>query len=169
VDTQSGRVLNTVPVKLGGIDELDIPFLIRSGYYYDVPGPLQGGVGKPHLLALRDFNGDGNALEFVFYFMESCAGPQTMVLGYSQRQDRVILYKFLLRDQSSGKEEAEVWMLRFTFQKPVSPMHWHYEDSYNSGRSIKYDFRYVPARERFEGTKLDTDAATNLRNLERKK
>ncbi len=92
-----------------------------------------------------------------------------MVFGYSQRQDRVILYQFLLRDQSSGKQDAEVWMLRFTFQKPISPMHWRYDDWYNSGDDIKYDFRYVQERERFEGTKLYTDAATNLHNLQDKK
>jgi hypothetical protein len=168
VDTQSRHVVNTVPVDLGA-DEFEIPFLIRRGYYYKVPGPLQQGAGKPHILALRDFNGDGKTLEFAFYWMESCTGPQTMLLGYSQRQDRVIVYDFLLLDQSSGQQDAEVWMLRFTFQKPVSPLHWRYDDRYNSGDDTKYDFRYIPERERFEGTKLDTDAATNLRQLQKKK
>jgi hypothetical protein len=169
VDTRSRQVLNTMPVQLGGIDEFDIPFLIRPGYFYEVLGQPPQGAGKPHILALKDFNGDGKALEFAFYWMESCTGPQSMVFGYSQRQDRVILYQFLLRDQSSGKQGAEIWMLRFTFQKPISRMHWRYDDWYNTGDDIKYDFRYVQERERFEGTKLDTDAATNQRNFQKKK
>jgi len=169
VDTQSRHVINTVPVELGGTDWFDVPFLIRAGYYYEVPRLLTQNAGKPHILALKDFNGDGKALEFAFFWMESCNGPRTMVLGYSQRQDRVIIYKFLFRDQSSGKQDTEVWMLRFTFEKPISPMHWRYDDYYNSGEDIKYDFRYVPNRERFEGTLLVTDAAANLRNLQKEK
>jgi hypothetical protein len=169
VDTQTRKILNTLPVQLDPIDEFDIPTLIRPGYFYEVPGPVNGSAGRPHIFALKDFNGDGKALEFAFYWMESCTGPQTMVLGYSQRQDRVILYKFLLRDHSSGHEDAEIWMLRFTSQKPISPMHWRYDDLYNSGDDIKYDFQYIPQRERFEGTKLETDAPIDLRNLQKKK
>ncbi len=74
VDTRSRRVLNTLPVQLGGIDEFDIPFLIRPGYFYEVPGPLRQGAAKPQIFALKDFNGDGRALEFAFYGMESCTG-----------------------------------------------------------------------------------------------
>jgi hypothetical protein len=169
VDTQSRRVLNTLPVRLGGTDEFDLPYLIRPGFYYEVPSSPGQPAGRPHILALKDLNGDGKALEFAFYWMESCSGPRTMVFGYSRRQDRVILYEFLLRDQATGKQDVETWMLRFTFQKPISPMHWIYDDWYNSGDDIKYDFRFVPARERFEGTKLLTDAATHLRNLRKTK
>jgi hypothetical protein len=169
VDTRSRQVLNTLPVQLDGIDEFDVPFLIRPGYFYEVLGPPLKGAAKPHTLLLRDLNGDGKALEFAFYWMESCTGPRTMVFGYSQRQDRVILYQFLLRDQPSGKQDTEVWMLRFTFQKPASPMHWRYDDWSNSGGDTKYDFRYVQELERFEGTKLYTDPDTNLRNLQKKK
>jgi len=63
------------------VDECDIPFRIRSGYFYEVRGPLKHGAGKPHILALKDFNRDRKALEFALYVMESCNGPMTMVLG----------------------------------------------------------------------------------------
>jgi hypothetical protein len=170
VDTQSRHVLNTLPVQIEDArDEFEIPFLIRSGYYYEVPGPLQQGVGKPHILALKDLNGDGKALEFVFYWMESCSGPATKIYGYSQRQDRVILYEFRLTDRASGKQNVEAWMRRFTLQTPVAPMHWVYDDTYNTGGSIRYDFRYVPERERFEGTELRQDPATGIGNPQKKK
>ena len=157
-DTQSRRVLNTVRVTLGnGEDEYDTLFRIRPGHFYEVRGPLIRGAGKPHILALRDFNGDGKALEFAFYVKESCNEPLTMVLGYSQRQDRVIVYEFLIHSNLPGEADSQVWMYGFTSRKPVAQLHWRYEDWYNSGRHLEYDFRYVPERECFEGTVLITD------------
>lgn len=155
VDTQSMQVRNTVPVMLTPADEYPIPFWIRPGFAYKVSGPLKQGSGKPHILALTDFNGDGQALEFAFYVMESCNGPLTMVMGYSERQDRVIVYEFLLTAKSSDKPPvAQSWMYRFAAHKPVAPMHWQYSELYNSGWREEWDFRYVPDRERFEGTTL---------------
>ena len=43
-------------------------------------------------------------------------------------------------------------MYRFTYHKPIAPMHWHYDEWYNTGEREEWDFRYVPDRERFEGT-----------------
>lgn len=74
----------------------------------------------------------------------------TMVLGYSQRQDRVIRYEFLLG------AEPQYWMYKFTFEHPVEPFHWHYIEEYNSGLRETYDFRYSLDRERFEGTVVST-------------
>jgi hypothetical protein len=168
VDTQAHRVLNTLPIE-SAFAEFDIPFLIRGGYFYEAPGVPPGHAGKPHILDLKDLNGDGKPLEFVLYLMESCTGPQTRLFGYSQRKDRVMGYQFHLRDLTTGKVEVADWMLRFTFQKPISPMHWKYDYYSNSGRYFAYDFRYIPANERFEGTKLQTDAATHLQRLQQKK
>jgi hypothetical protein len=152
VDTRTRKILNTIPVNLGAGDEYDVPLRIRPGYYYEVRGPLKGGEGKPHILALHDFNGDGKALEFAFYVMESCNGPLTMVMGYSQRQDRVIAYQFSFNPALPSEPAGpRAWMYRFTFRKPIDKMHWHYVDDYNSGARIEYDFRYLPDRERFEG------------------
>ena len=164
VDTQSEHVLNTVPVRLGSADQYDIPFWIRSGFPYEVRSPLKRDSGKPHILALRDFNGDGKALEFAFYVMESCNGPLTMVWGYSQRQDRVIVYEFLIHSNLPGEQDApRTWMYRFASRKPTGTLHWHYDDWYNSGLHLEYDFRYLPERENFEGTVRTTGGNTNVR------
>ncbi len=170
VDTETKRVINTVRVMLGAADQYDIPFWIRTGFPYAVRRPLKNGSGKPHIFALRDFNGDGKALEFAFYFMESCNGPLTMVMGYSELQDRVIVYEFLLREKSSAKPAAaQSWMYRFAAHPPIAPMYWRYTEFYNSGFSETWNFRYVPELERFEGTTLFMDSATTLRNLRKKK
>lgn len=151
-DTRARRIVNTIPVKITAQDEYDVPLRIRPGYFYEVPGPLEGGEGKPHILALHDFNDDGKALEFAFYYMESCNGPLTMLMGYSERQDRVITYEFLLKPGSPWERPGpREWMYRVTFRKPIEKMHWRYIDEYNSGARIEYDFRYQPDRERFQG------------------
>jgi hypothetical protein len=87
-----------------------------------------------------------------------------VALGYSQRQDRVIIYEFLLHGNLSGDQDVpQMWMYRFTFRKPIAMMHWRYDDWYNSGRHVKYEFRYVPEQEHFEGTVLITDSDTDLK------
>jgi hypothetical protein len=163
VDTNTKRVINTMTIKGGyqeeitikdkGPDAYDIPYLIRPGYLYEVSGPLAKGEGKPHIFALRDFNGDGKALEFAFYWMESCNGAHALILGYSQKQDQIIFYPFLLEgDVASGHSHSYFWNFRFAKQKPIEPMHWRYEIFFNSGGSELFDFRYIPEREHFEGT-----------------
>jgi hypothetical protein len=89
-----------------------------------------------------------------------------MVMGYSERQDRVIVYEFLLHEKSSANRAVpQIWMYRLAAHKPVAPMHWQYDEWYNSGVHETWGFQYVPARERFEGTTIITDSATDLRNL----
>jgi len=151
-DTRARKIMNTVPVKLTPRDEYAVPLRIRPGYYYEVRGPLQGGEGAPHILALHDLNGDGKALEFAFYVMESCNGPLTMLMGYSQRLDRVIVYDFLFDPAAPWEPSGpRQWMYRITFRQPIETMHWRYVDEYNSGVHVDYDFRYLPDLERFEG------------------
>jgi hypothetical protein len=152
VDTRARKIVNTIPVKISARDEYDVPLRIRPGYYYEVRRPLKRGEGKPHIFSLHDFNDDGRALEFAFYYMESCNGPLTMLMGYSEQQDRVTTYEFSFNPAAPwGPPGPREWMYRVTFRKPTEKMHWHYIDEYNSGVRVEYDFRYQPDRERFDG------------------
>jgi len=170
VDTAGKRVLNTVRVQLSARDEYDVPFRIRPGYPYAVSGPLVKGAGKPHILSLKDFNGDGKALEFAFYVMESCNGPLTMVMGYSERRDQVMIYEFLLQDKAAERQATpQTWMYRFTAHKPIGTMHWQYDEWYNSGAHEEWDFRYIPERETFVGSTVITSGSTNLRGRQKKR
>jgi len=63
-------------------DSLDIPYLIRRDRYrVDAPG--RGGEGKPTIINLSDYNGDGRALEFALFDAESCSDVAVQLIGYS--------------------------------------------------------------------------------------
>jgi hypothetical protein len=72
-------------------DEVDLPYAIRKGYYYLVPGRVGRTVeAKPTIMLLKDYNGDGKALEFALFDAEACMGLATTLIGYSEKRDRLI-------------------------------------------------------------------------------
>lgn len=99
VDTNTASVINTINIRhqWGKEDSFDIPYRILADYYYFVPDRKKGQEGKPTLLALHDFNGDGLPLEAAFYEAQGCMGLLTTLIGYSPKQDRVIQYQVTLR------------------------------------------------------------------------
>ena len=68
LDSVTNRIINTVTVRtpFGDKDEFDVPYLIHANFYRVEP-PLKDGEGKPVILDLKDYNGDGKALEFAFF------------------------------------------------------------------------------------------------------
>src|SRR3984893_7641912 len=74
VDTQTHRVINTVKILTGeseGEDEFDLPYNIRSDFYYHVEGVPKESEGKPTIMWLKDYNGDGRAVEFALFIVGS--------------------------------------------------------------------------------------------------
>ena len=158
-DTQ--RILNTVPLHPYKEDSFDIPHRIVPDFYYTVPGAKPGQEGKPKLLDLRDFNGDGLPLEAAFYEAQACMGLLTTLVGYSPKQDRVLQYAVELRVSGDGKTQTEtrLWVDYLFSYKPVSPRRWVYQIDYRgrAGSLDAYDIRYIPAEERFRGTLACTE------------
>jgi hypothetical protein len=89
-------IINTLKILEEGEDSFDLPYAIRRGYYYRVDS-LKKGEAKPTIIWLRDYNGDGKALEFAFFDAVACMGLQTTLIGYSAKQDRVIQYPIELK------------------------------------------------------------------------
>jgi hypothetical protein len=169
VNTATLRVINTLPIRWDqeagdheAQDEFAIPYRIHGRGYYYVPGKRRDEEGKPELLHLRDFKGDGNALEFAFYEAQACMGLPTTIYGYSVRQDRVIQYRVELTDPSDGKVEHRTWVDYLARNKQDAPGHWAYEIDYRGrgGCLDKYEVRYNAARERFIGTHTSTPCAS---------
>jgi hypothetical protein len=159
VDTAAGRVVNTLKVVQEyshGEDEFDLPYRIRAGGYYHVPGVAGGREGRPSVMHLRDFNGDGKALEFALFDALACMGLQTALFGYSEARDRVIQYPVRLETSEGGRRSAQShnWVDYLFSREPVAPGLWKYEIDYRGrgGSLDSYEVRYNIRAERFEGT-----------------
>jgi hypothetical protein len=159
VDAAAGRVLNTVKILQEyshGEDEFDMPFRIKAGGYYRVEGAPEGREGRPTILWLRDYNGDGRALEFALFDALACMGLETALFGYSERQDRVVQYAVRLETEYKGEKTADVlnWVDYLFSREPAAPGRWRYEVDYRGrgGTHDVYDVRYDADAERFEGS-----------------
>jgi hypothetical protein len=159
VDVKTKKVINTVHIASPWSgDSFDVPFRIarepwgRPGYY-EVPDPLVLGEGMPRLLALKDYNGDGLALEAAFFYAEACMGLPTTLVGYSIRQDRVIQYAADIRGLSQNGRSA-TWVDYLFAERPVRPGHWKYTIDYSgrAGPIEDFEVRYDREHERFTGT-----------------
>ncbi len=157
VDTAAGRVVNTVKVVEDDEDAFDLPYRIHAGSYYHVEGVAEGREGRPTILHLKDFDGDGRAHEFALYDAVACMGLETALFGYSEKSDRVIQYAVSLETtDSEGKRSAEVltWVDYLFSKEPSGPGRWKYEIDYRGrgGTLDRYEVHYNPAAGRFEGT-----------------
>jgi len=164
VDLQTRKVINTVkisPEPGEGADEFDTPYSIRSDFYYHVEGAAKEMEGKPTVIWLKDYNGDGKAWEFALFDAQACMGLATALLGYSERQDKVIQYEVRLAvTNSKGKRSitTELWTDYLFSKKPASPGSWKYEIDYRGrgGSLDKYEIHYDKKAERFEGKLVET-------------
>src|SRR3984893_6796663 len=164
VDTQTHRVINTVKILTGeseGEDEFDLPYNIRSDFYYHVEGVPKESEGKPTIMWLKDYNGDGRAVEFALFDAQACMGLSTTLIGYSERQDKVIQYETHLSIKDSkgkGSSRTEHWVDYLFSKKPTAPGSWKYEIDYRgrAGSLDRYEVHYEKQSERFEGKLVET-------------
>jgi hypothetical protein len=160
VNTATRRVINTIKISsLYDEDSFDLPYAIRKGNYYRVLARVARNVeARPNIMWLRDYNGDGRPLEFALFEAEACMGMQTTLIGYSEKQDRVINYPIALDVTAEGKHKQEVstWVDYLFQEKPKSAGHWKYEIDYRgrAGSLEQWEVRYNAAKEQFEGTRV---------------
>jgi hypothetical protein len=164
VNTKTRRIINTLKVKeydSTGDDKFDIPYQIHAGSYYHVEGVPEGQEGTPTILWLKDYNGDGKALEFALFNAEACMGLSTTLIGYSERQDRVIQYPVRLEAVFKGKRSIQAmrWVDYLFSQEPRRPGYWKYEIDYRGrgGLLDAYEIHYNEQAERFEGKRVSTE------------
>jgi hypothetical protein len=138
-------------------DEFDLPYALRKGYYYEVPKSTSSTLEvKPTIMLLKDYNGDGNALEFALFDAEACMGLATTLIGYSEQQDRVIQYptELLVIEKGKRSNTTNLWPDYLMRKAPVRPGYWKYEIDYRGrgGTLDQWEVRYNAKKERFEGT-----------------
>lgn len=154
VDTKLVRIINTIAIEdvLTGEDTFDVPYRVMT------PGPYGAKRGRvPVLMRLRDYNGDGNPLEFAFFDALACMGLESTLIGYSIRRDQVIRFPiFLARSGASRTSEgaAQYWADYLFGQKPVRRGYWKYSIDYRGrgGTLDQYEVHYDSGQERFVGT-----------------
>ena len=156
VNSATRKVVNTVPVKQDAEETFDLPYAIRRGYYYRVGTAVRNGIEtKPTIMWLKDYNGDGKLLEFALFDAQACMGLDTTLIGYSEKQDRVIQYTVHLEvtEASNHSIRDGFWADYLFNKKPLRPGYWKYEIDYRgrAGTLDKWEVRYNPTRERFEG------------------
>lgn len=171
VNTRSRRLINTLSIKQeywdeADTDSLDIPYKILKGSpfnknlvgsYYHVEGVSEGQEGKPTIMLLRDFNGDGRAQEFALFDALACMGLQTTLIGYSARQDKVIQYRVNLRvdgENNQTRQQNLHWADYLFSIEPCGRGFWRYEIDYRGrgGALNTFQVRYNRQKEQFEGT-----------------
>src|SRR5262249_54789329 len=97
LNTRTRTVINTIEIKDGhfegmwgtenNADSFAIPYAIRKGYYYHVEGAgvaPEGAEMNARVMWLKDYNGDGKALEFALFDSTYCRGLLTTLIGYSE-------------------------------------------------------------------------------------
>jgi len=160
IDTLTNELINTIKVSsydAESEDTLDLPYDIRQGYYYRVDTvSRKTAQGKPTIIALRDYNADGKALEFALFDAPACMGLQTTLIGYSDKQDKVIQYpiQLVINEQGQRVPTTLLWADYLLSNKPQRPGHWKYEVDYRGrgGSLDKWEVRYNQTKEQFEGT-----------------
>jgi hypothetical protein len=159
LDSATNTIINTVKIVKEyeeNDDSFDVPYAIRKGYYYHVEPPVKRTVeGRPTIMWLHDYNGDGNAHEFALFDALACMGLQTTLIGYSDKQDRVVQYAVHLGIIEGAKHSSRVgfWADYLFNKKPNRPGYWKYEIDYRgrAGPLEKWEVRYNATQERFEG------------------
>jgi hypothetical protein len=158
VNAETGKLINTIKIKdyAEQADKLEVPYAIRKGYYYEVEGkPGKTEEARPRLLLLKDYNGDGKALEFALFDALACMGLRSTLIGYSERQDKVIQYSIRLTQVESKKKSVETlsWCDYLFAEKPKAPGFWEYKVDYRgrAGPLAEYEIRYNSSNEVFEG------------------
>lgn len=165
VDLNNNRVINTVKIMeeyMEGEDSFDVPYRIHAGCYYHTEPAQKGKDGKAVVLWLRDYNGDGKPLEFALFDAVACMGLPTTLIGYSEKQDKVIQYAAKLRNADKSVQSTH-WVDYLFSKKPVKPGQWKYEIDYRGrgGSLDKYEVHYNPESEAFEGTLVSVAGETN--------
>ena len=157
IDLKTNKIINTIKVKSEADeqDSFDVPYKIARGYYYQVV-KSNAKEAKPRILALKDFNGDVKAYEFVLYEAEGCMGLETALIGYSEKRDKVIQYKTVLttKNKKETKTETLGWVDYLFSKQAIKNGVWKYEIDYRgrNGTLDQYNIRYNAKQERFEGT-----------------
>lgn len=141
IDRQSRKVINTVEIVEPVIgrdpdDSFSLPFLVGDAYYHVPRMPSKNG-GKPTILYMQDFTGDGAAAEFALFVYAACGIADTAVLGYDPKADRAVHYSVEVRTPDSDPE-VKLWVGQIFATQASRPGLWDF--TWNPGHGLEVTF-----------------------------
>ncbi len=156
VDTRGIKIINTVKIVLSENEDLmAISYRIHKDMWYKFYFPLRKLQGAEDeieiytkIMQLMDYNGDGKPLEFSLMAPPpACMGWSTTLIGYSEKQDKVIIYPI---EREKGR--IGYWAGYLFYEEPKEPGYWNYQIDYRGrgGCLDKHEVRYNKEREVFE-------------------
>jgi hypothetical protein len=85
--------------------------------YYHVEGVSKDREGKPAIMRMRDYNGDGKALEFALFDALACMGLETTLIGYSAATQGDSVSGPACGQRRRRKQDARVALVRLLVQR----------------------------------------------------
>jgi hypothetical protein len=162
VDTSTLRLVNTLELHSawGDEDSFEIPILAsRDGIYHNVTETDKSGLGRPTILNLSDYTGEGIRAQFPLFQYAACGDSGGTIVGYSQTHDQVIQYP-IVTHVAGGKEAERLWTSNVFSRPPVQPGHWRFAWSPGHGvdGEVHVDVEFDRAMQRY--VEKDDDRTT---------
>jgi hypothetical protein len=150
VDSTSHSIINTLIIyePWDNDDTFDVPFKFLT------PGPYHHKVlsRATRVLWLHDYNDDGKALEFALYDALTCSDMLTTLIGYSERQDKIIQYPINVTYEGQGagsQPPVMYWAESLFLKKPIRRGFWRYTLAFPGGPQEDWEVRYSSEDEAF--------------------
>jgi len=155
VDTAKERIINTITIDdpWDGRDAFQIPYKVMT------PGPYKfdAKTRTPTILFLKDYNGDGKALEFALFQALTCSDLLTTLIGYSEKHDRLLQYNVHVHYAKGDFDTT--WPEHLFNTPPIRPRYWRYRLGFPPGPpDAPFEYwtvQYIPEREAFEARCVD--------------
>ena len=153
VDPSDARLINTIRIRQNyespEDEDFSVPFFTFNGFYY-VPHPDKDGKGKPVLLHLRDFTGEGVAGQFALFDHVASGIAAGSVQGYSAKSDTAMQYPIEVI-QDKFNPVVRTWATQVFDTKSSRPGYWKFtwEPGHGSDKWIDEEVRFDRARQVF--------------------
>jgi len=157
IDAGALRIINTLSIRDpydSRVDSFQIPIEAppSPNGYYPVPKIDQSGMGRPRILNLKDYTGEGTAAQFPLFAYGDSSEVDGTIVGYSQELDRVVQYPVTrLGGGKSGENATTLWTTNVFGSQPLQPGHWNlsWDPGHGTDAAVHVDVAFDRLRQRY--------------------
>lgn len=158
IDLDRMKIINTLEITspYSDLDKFDVPYRVKddAGPYFVKENP-KGEEGTPKIIKLRDYNQDEKELEFALFDSPACISPLMTIIGYSEKQDKIIQYDFNIQEKKEDKitSKSDEWISKIFLNESDISGYWEAESNTcgRGGAIEKSKIIYNREKEVFEG------------------